>query len=1309
MKIVLLLKKNGNYLGVASSLIFLSALPFFMGSGLDDPEPIGAYLNGNFPASLPQGLPYEPVFPNLTFDSPLTFDEVPNRNKIMVGQRDGRIFWFDKTPNVTVKNSMLDLSEKVGMVWDGGLLGLALHPNFGTSGMNYFYVWYTTEDANSNDFPNSYTTQSCDSEEYWGNFLILARYEADPNTLSVQESTEQIMLKLRMYGTTHRGGGLVFGDDGFLYLTTGDQTAFKKSQDIVNNLDGGVLRFDVDKDVTKSHAPIRTMPEDHGFSDEITGNGYWIPNDNPFLSPAGEHFEEYYSLGHRNPHRMTKDKLTGELYVGEIGGWRHEEINIIKKGKNYGWPLYEGLYYSTFCVSNLYNNMSHEQPLVAFPRDEANSIIGGYVYRGNEIPELRGKYICADYGSGEEIFTVDINTGVYEQYGNFTSTNIISFGEDEQGELYIMKLGVSPLFKLTSKTTGFGNTPQLLSQTGAFSDLINLTPTEGLIPYDLVESFWSDGALKSRWMAIPNDGTHNTTAEKITYSDIDDWDFPIGTVLVKHFELPINEGNPTLTKRLETRFSIKLNDGNFYFVTYKWNDQETDADLLTAGLEESIDITRADGSPASQTWNYPSTIDCVSCHNPTTGGTLGTRARYLNKDYTYAKTGRTGNQLVTLSHLGIIDQSITDADTGNILTSKSTNDPTASLEDKARSYLDLNCAYCHRPGTGNRGDFDLRLNLDLVQTGVLTASPYLSLGIPNEKIIDPGNTATSILYHRLNSTDPTIQMPPIAKNKIDESAVQLIHDWIIQLDPDLCENRIIMEVFDDVAGTTIAELKNHVNFPDAPSSIDERNEFRIPINVADDYGVRVKGLLKAPETGTYYFWVTGDNNVELNLSNDAQEANKTRIAYHDDWSIDGEWNKYPTQKSAGINLVAGQNYYIEALMNERGGGDNLSVGWRIPSKGNGTLPFQVIPCTAFDYFTVPSIVNVTGVILDLNTLIIEEVETVTLTATVSPSDASNKTVSWSSSDPTVAIVDANGQVSGISAGTATITVTTDSGGFTALAAITVTAVNPNPCTAEGTILMQRYDGISGNAISSLTNAPNYPNSPSFSSELSLFEIPRDQGDNYGIRVSGYLCAPETGTYYFWVAGDDHSELSLSTNSDEANKVRIANHESWASSRQWDKFPTQKSQGIVLNQGEKYYIEALMKEGTFGDNLAVGWRRPSDGNGALPTEVIPGAVLTSSPTNTSTGSSEPSSVFEVNVHPNPAGELLNISISGNVNRPIEMLYIYDVYGKAVISKKGTDVIAGVALYQINVSNLSSGMYFLDLTADNIQQRIKFIKE
>lgn len=1466
MQIKLLKTNSKKYLLVFSSLILLSAVPFFAGSGLDNPEPMGNYLNNNFPGVLPQGVPYEPVFPNITFNSPLTFNEMPTGNKVIVGQRDGKIYWFDKNPDVSSKNLLIDLSEKVGVVWDGGFLGLALHPDFGTAGSNYFYIYYTTEDENSNDYPNSYTTQSCNSEEYWGNFLVLARYEMNPDNMTVQASSEQVMLKLRMYGTTHRGGGLLFGDDDYLYLTTGDQTAFKKSQDILNNLDGGVLRLDVDKDITKSHPPVRNMPDDHGYADEITGNGYYIPNDNPFLSPSGVNFEEYYSMGHRNPHRMTKDRATGELYVGEIGGGRHEEINVVKKGKNFGWPLYEGLYYSTFCVQNLYNNMPHEEPLVAFPRADANSIIGGYVYRGSEVPELQGKYICADYGNGEEIFTVDINTGAYEQYGNFTSTNVISFGEDNQGELYILKQGNSSLYKITSKNAGLGNTPLLLSQTGAFTDLSSLTPVDGLIPYDLVESFWSDGALKSRWMAIPNDGTHNTSTEKINYSEDDNWDFPVGSVLVKHFELPIDENNPSITKKLETRFSIKASDGNFYFVTYKWNDQQTDAELLTSGLDETINIAKADGSTGTQVWSYPRTIDCITCHNPTSGGTLGPKARYLNKDYTYSKTGRTANQLVTLSQLGILDEVIEDSDTSDILTYKSTTDPNATLDEKARSYLDLNCAYCHRQGTGNRGDFDLRLNLDITQTGLLRASVYSPLGIPGEKIIDAGHPETSILYHRMNSTDPAIRMPILAKNKVDEPAVQLINDWISQLDPDPCASRIIMEKFNNVSGGTIAQLINNTNYPDSPAETRELDEFSIPVDADDNYGVRVKGLLKAPETGVYYFWIAGDDNVQLSLSTDAEEENKTIIAYHGNWTSNQQWNKYSTQKSAGISLIAGQNYYLEALMNEGAGGDNLAVGWRIPSDGNATVPNEVIPCSAFDNINAGSIVNVSGVsltpdsstIIEENTLLLTATvlpadasdtsvswsssnnaiatvdtnglvtaistgiatisvtttdgslvdtsvitveaapitvtgvsispETATinvgntalLTATVVPSNADTKTVSWSSSNTAIASVNANGMVTAVSIGTATISTTTTDGGFVATASIivqaapiavtgvgvtpntvtmvegtlqtlianvlptnasdksvswfssntTVASVNTtgavsaysagtatitvtttdgsfiatslvtveaaaigvtgvsitapsttivagntqllvatvspsnatntsvswlssdtsiatvdatglvtgistgslsitattvdggytsqvsieitedttNTCTASGSILMQRYDGLSGLLISDLLAMDNYPDNPTTSTSLSQFEIAVNQGDDYGARVSGYLCPPESGTYYFWIAGNNFTELNLSTTADPTDKVRIAHNEGYASSREWNKFTTQKSTGIYLQKGNKYYIEGLLTEGGHGDNLAVGWRKPSDGDGASPTEVLPGSVL-----------------------------------------------------------------------------------------------------
>ena len=781
---------------IVGSLFLFSAIGLDLaGPGLLTPTPVGPYLNYSFPSGANATSPYQEAFPNLSFNSPLTFTIVPNQSRIVIGQRNGEIYWFDNRDDVNSKQLLLDLSNEVGVVWDGGFLGLSIHPEFGTAaGKNYFYIYYTTKDRNGNDYPNFVSYQSCTAEEFWGNFLMLERFEVNPSDLSFVPNSRSTMLKLRMYGTTHRGGGMEFGDDGFLYLTTGDQTAFQKAQDPLNNLDGGVLRLDVDQDGARSHMPIRTMPQDHGFWDEISGQGYWIPNDNPFVSPDGSRFEEYYTLGHRNPHRMTKDRLTGEFYIGEIGGNKHEEINHVVKGENYGWPIFEGLAPGPGCTS-LYNGMTHKEPILAFPRSEANAIIGGYVYRGTDIPSLYGKYICADYGDGEELWSVDIASGQYSLLGNFLPSNIMSFGQDYRGELYMLKQGnYVKLYKLRPSGVNLNDAPQLLSQTGAFTDLSNLTPSPALIPYDMIDPFWSDGAFKKRWMVIPNNGTHNTSDEQIQFSENGVWEFPVGTVLIKHFDYPIDERDPEITKKIETRFSIKGADGNFYFLTYNWNDAQTDAVLQATGLDESIQVTTLDGGNRTEIWHYPSETECFTCHNSASKGTLGPRTRYLNKSIVYEKTGIEANQLVTLSHLGIIPEVIDDQTTQNYLTHTSINDLNSSVDDRARSYLDLNCAYCHRPGTGNRGDFDLRLINSLAQTNLLNAAANTSLGIPNEAILIPGDTAKSILYQRIHSVDPNIMMPPLAKNKIDEKGVALMEQWILGLEgpEEISEGRYVI-------------------------------------------------------------------------------------------------------------------------------------------------------------------------------------------------------------------------------------------------------------------------------------------------------------------------------------------------------------------------------------------------------------------------------------------------------------------------------------------------------------------------------------
>ncbi|WP_350287902.1 PQQ-dependent sugar dehydrogenase, partial [uncultured Croceitalea sp.] len=516
--------------------------PMFFGPGLSNPEPIGKFLDDTFPNVGFADGPYEVAYDNVTFNSPANFTLVPNQSRIVVGQLDGNVFWIDDDENTTAKNLILDLSSEVGdftngEVWDGGFLGLAVHPNFGTAGNNFFYIYYTTSEPNNTlGNPQGF---SCGVEDFAGNYLHLERFEVNPVDLSFVANSRVTMIKRQMYNTTHRGGGMEFGDDGFLYLSTGDQAAYVNAQDISENLDGGVLRIDVDEDPTKSHAPIRTLASPGaGESDEFSGIGYWIPNDNPFNDPGGAVFEEYYTLGHRNPHRMTKDRATGTFYIGEVGENTHEEINVVVPGSNYGWPLFEGTATSPVpgCVTQLYNNMAHEEPLVSFPRAEANAVIGGYVYRGTNIPSLVGKYICADYGNGEEIWSVDTTTGVYEELGAFTPENIISFGQDYQGELYMLKLGDNVnLYRLTDSSLDFDNIPEKLSDIGVFTDLNTLEVRSGVLPYDMIDPFWSDGAYKKRWMAIPNDGTHDTAAEQIGFSENGVWNFPNGAVLIKHF------------------------------------------------------------------------------------------------------------------------------------------------------------------------------------------------------------------------------------------------------------------------------------------------------------------------------------------------------------------------------------------------------------------------------------------------------------------------------------------------------------------------------------------------------------------------------------------------------------------------------------------------------------------------------------------------------------------------------------------------------------------------------------------------------
>jgi uncharacterized repeat protein (TIGR03806 family) len=315
-----------------------------------------------------------------------------------------------------------------------------------------------------------------------------------------------------------------------------------------------------------------------------------------------------------------------------------------------------------------------------------------------------------------------------------------------------------------------GKMPQLLSQTGAFSDVARLQVRKELIPYDLIVAFWSDGARKSRWAAIP-DG-------KIEFSPTGEWKFPNGTVFVKTFFLPTDASQPGQERRLETRFLVRDSAGGVYGVTYKWRADGSDADLMLDGASESIDVRSPDGTTHQQIWYYPSRQDCLTCHTARTGGVLGVNTRQMNHDFTYP-SGVRNNELRQWNSLGLFAPRIADRDVSALPALAAADDASRSLEDRARSYLDANCSNCHRPG-GTVANFDARYDTPLARQALIDGPVLIDQGIDRPRVISPHDIWRSIMFMRINTVGD-IKMPPLARQTIDTAGVNLMRQWIDSL------------------------------------------------------------------------------------------------------------------------------------------------------------------------------------------------------------------------------------------------------------------------------------------------------------------------------------------------------------------------------------------------------------------------------------------------------------------------------------------------------------------------------------------------
>jgi uncharacterized repeat protein (TIGR03806 family) len=315
--------------------------------------------------------------------------------------------------------------------------------------------------------------------------------------------------------------------------------------------------------------------------------------------------------------------------------------------------------------------------------------------------------------------------------------------------------------------------PQLLSETGAFSDLAQLTAAPGLLPYDLQAPLWSDGASKQRWISLPELGSVRTAQDA-------PWKVPEGTVLVKQFEMSLDERQPDQHRRLETRLLVAAPGGSFYGVTYRWNAAQTDAELVLEGDTETLSIVGADGVERQQPYYYPGPLDCITCHTSTAGYVLGLRTRQLNHEIDYGHGYPAINQLVAWSSLGFLDRTFSEEDAEAAPRLVNVADETASLEARVRSYWDSNCSMCHAGTAGSVEGWDARSFTPLEDLGLDQPPQMLGPNMP-AVLIEPGDPEGSYIYVRSATVERARRMPPIGRNRIDPTYIDVLARWIDSL------------------------------------------------------------------------------------------------------------------------------------------------------------------------------------------------------------------------------------------------------------------------------------------------------------------------------------------------------------------------------------------------------------------------------------------------------------------------------------------------------------------------------------------------
>ncbi|HUE69855.1 MAG TPA: hypothetical protein VMP01_03115, partial [Pirellulaceae bacterium] len=485
-------------------------------------------------------------------------------------------------------------------------------------------------------------------------------------------------------------------------------------------------------------------------------------------------------------------------------------------------------------------------PIFEYQRDAAHRcVIGGHVYRGRQFPELYGRYIYADQSG--RIYALQLTADgrrVHSQQLLAVVPDIVigisSLDLDADGELLIATIGdlgreTGQIFRLRRTTPGeHVPLPPTLAATGLFADWRNQVPREQLVHYDVNVPLWSDGAAKERWIAVPR-------GEGVEFVANGKFHYPAGTVFVKHFSLATDERQPERLRPLETRVLVVDDRHEVYGLTYRWSADGERTRPVTHSEQETIEIVQADGSVRQQVWHYPGRFDCLMCHNDSAGYVLGFVPKQLvgegsgvrgegsgfrgegsgfrvqgsgfrvqgrgqrsevggalhkpeaqAKESAASQNVSSDDEFARLIGCGIIRPVADPAELAKVQPLVPLECESVPLQERVRSYLDANCSMCHNPGR-RFAAFDTRIERTYEEQGLVDGHAYHhSDPTSSVRIVKPQDLPRSMLYQRLSSREPHLQMPPLGSTVVDKQAQRALAEWIGGLKPavEIAERRM---------------------------------------------------------------------------------------------------------------------------------------------------------------------------------------------------------------------------------------------------------------------------------------------------------------------------------------------------------------------------------------------------------------------------------------------------------------------------------------------------------------------------------------